>query len=163
STSTPVTLPRSAWMPTTRVCWRIVAPRARAPAASAWASPEGSSQPSVGSHTAPRTPSTDISGKRSWASFAEMSSSGSPNVLAQPPADVDRPRPLAHRGSVAAPRLRPFARPHDGYAPREADGGTSGGRHATVGVRTADDPSDAATRPRVAAARLGLGGANPRV
>ena len=45
-------------------------PRWRAPAASAMASPDGSSQPSVGSQTAPRTPSVDISGKRSRASSA---------------------------------------------------------------------------------------------
>ena len=38
---------------TTRVWVRIWTPRFRAPAASAWASPDGSSQPSVGSQTAP--------------------------------------------------------------------------------------------------------------
>ena len=68
STVTPVTRPRSVPIATTRVCGRICAPRWRAPAASALASPDGSSQPSVGSQTAPRTPSVDISGKRSCAS-----------------------------------------------------------------------------------------------
>ena len=84
STSTPVTRPRSTPMPVTRVCVRIVTPRLRAPAASAWASPDGSSQPSVGSQTAPRTPSVDISGNRSRASAAEISSIGRPNVWPQP-------------------------------------------------------------------------------
>ena len=84
STVTPVTRPRSTPTSTTRVCCRIVAPRCRAPAASACASPDGSSQPSVGSQTAPRTPSVDIRGKRASASVAVMSSSGRPNVLAQP-------------------------------------------------------------------------------
>ena len=65
STVTPVTRPRSVPMPTTRWCGRIEAPRCRAPAASACASPDGSSQPSVGSQTPPRTPSVDMSGKRS--------------------------------------------------------------------------------------------------
>ena len=79
-----VTRPRATLMPTTRVCWRIVAPRERAPAASACASPDGSSQPSVGSQTAPRTPSSDISGNFACASSGVISSSGSPNVFAQP-------------------------------------------------------------------------------
>ncbi len=83
STSTPVTRPRSTPIPTTRVWVRIVTPFWRAPAAMAMASPDGSSQPSVGSQTAPRTPSIVISGKRSRASFAVISSSGSPNVFAQ--------------------------------------------------------------------------------
>src|SRR5436189_2911801 len=38
----------------------------------------------IGTKTAPSTPSVDIRGKRCWASRAEMSSSGSPNVFAQP-------------------------------------------------------------------------------
>ena len=48
STVTPVTLPRSVPIATTLVCGRMLAPRDRAPAASAWARPDGSSQPSVG-------------------------------------------------------------------------------------------------------------------
>ena len=48
STSTPVTRPRSVWIAVTRVWVRICAPRFRAPAARAWARPDGSSQPSVG-------------------------------------------------------------------------------------------------------------------
>src|SRR5215218_8458062 len=79
-----MTRPRSTVIPTTRVCWRICAPRDRAPAASACARPDGSSQPSVGSHTAPRTPSSVISGNFRWASSGVISSSGSPNVFAQP-------------------------------------------------------------------------------
>ena len=81
--STPVTRPRSTLIPTTRVWVLIATPFWRAPAASAIASPDGSSQPSVGSHTAPTTPSVDIRGKRSRASDAVISSSGSPNVFAQ--------------------------------------------------------------------------------
>ena len=68
STVTPVTRPRSVPIATTLVCGRICAPRWRAPAASALARPDGSSQPSVGSQTAPRTPSVDISGNRACAS-----------------------------------------------------------------------------------------------
>ena len=84
SSVTPVARPRSTPTPTTRVCVRTVTPFWRAPAASAIASPDGSSQPSVGSQTAHRTPSVDISGKRSRASDAVISSRGSPNVLAHP-------------------------------------------------------------------------------
>ncbi len=84
STSTPVTRPSRTPIPTTRWWLRILAPRARAPAASAKARFDGSSQPSVGSHTAPSTPSVVISGNRSRASSAEISSSGRPNVRAQP-------------------------------------------------------------------------------
>ena len=81
---TPVIAPASCSIEITRVCWRIVAPRARAPAARAWARPDGSSHPSVGSQTAPTTPSVDMIGNRAWASAAVTSSIGRPKVLAQP-------------------------------------------------------------------------------
>ena len=38
----------------------------------------------MGSHAPPSTPSVDISGNISFASSAEISSSGSPNVFAHP-------------------------------------------------------------------------------
>ena len=91
------------------------APRCRAPAASALASPDGSSQPSVGSQTAPRTPSVDISGKRSWASRAVMSSSGRPNVLAQPACR----RSSSNRSGLDARRSEPTSC-HDGSVPVSA-------------------------------------------
>ena len=115
STVTPVTRPRSVPMATTRVLVRIRAPFWRAPAASALASPDGSSQPSVGSQTAPRTPSVDISGKRSWASPAVMSSSGRPNVLAQPACR----RSSSKRSGLEARRSEPTSC-HDGSVPVSA-------------------------------------------
>ncbi len=104
-----MTRPRSVPIATTRVCGRIVGARARAPAASAWASPDGSSQPSVGSQTAPRTPSVDISGKRSCASSAVIRSSGSPKVFAQPAWR----RNSSNRSGVEARRSEPTSC-HDG-------------------------------------------------
>ncbi len=115
STVTPVTRPRSTPMPTTRVWGRIVAPRDRAPAASAWARPDGSSQPSVGSQTAPSTPSVDMSGKRAWASAAVMSSSGRPNVFAQPACR----RSSSNRSGLDARRSEPTSC-HDGSVPVSA-------------------------------------------
>ena len=79
-TSTPITRPSRTPMPLTRWCCRTCTPRLRAPAASANARFEGSSQPSVGSQTAPSTPSVVISGNRSCASVAETSSIGSPKA-----------------------------------------------------------------------------------
>ena len=83
-TSTPITRPLRTPMPLTRWCGRTLTPRLRAPAASANARFEGSSQPSVGSQTAPSTPSVVISGNRSCASAADTSSIGSPKLAAQP-------------------------------------------------------------------------------
>ncbi len=72
-------------MPVTRVMVAISAPRLRAPAASAIVRSVGLSQPSVGSHTAPRTSAgSNRPWKRSSASSVEMSSRGRPNVWAQP-------------------------------------------------------------------------------
>ena len=70
--------------PTTRVCCAIRTPAARAPAASAVHSRAGSIWPSVGVNAAPSTPSVVMSGNRSRASSAEISSSGSPARCAQP-------------------------------------------------------------------------------
>ena len=84
SVSTPVTRPRSTEMPVTRVCVATSAPRRRAPSASASVSWLGSMYPSVGRYAAPSTPSVDIGGKSACASAGEISSSGSPNVFAQP-------------------------------------------------------------------------------
>ena len=78
SVSTPVTRPSATAIPVTRVYDRIVAPRFRAPAASARVKPLGSSQPSVGSQAAPSTASVLMSGKRARASSAETSSIGRP-------------------------------------------------------------------------------------
>ena len=102
-------------MATTLVCGRIVAPRLRAPAASAWARPLGSSQPSVGRWTAPSTPSVDISGNSAFASSGPMSSSGSPNVLAQPACR----RSSSRRSGLDASRSEPTSC-HDGSTPVSA-------------------------------------------
>ena len=115
STVTPLTRPRSVPMATTRVRGRMAAPRARAPAARAWASPDGSSQPSVGSQTAPRTPSVDISGKRACASSAVIRSSGSPKVFAQPAWR----RNSSNRSGVEARRSDPTSC-HEGSTPVSA-------------------------------------------
>ena len=103
STSTPVTRPFSTPMASTRVWVRTEAPPARAPAARASASPDGSSQPSLGSHTAPSTPSREISGKRSPASAGLISSSGSPKVRAQ----ATCRRSSSRRSGVPARRMDP--------------------------------------------------------
>ena len=84
SVSTPVTLPRSVRTAVTRVFVLTSAPRRRAPSASANVSWLGSMYPSVGRKAAPSTPSVVIGGKSAWASAGEISSSGSPNVFAQP-------------------------------------------------------------------------------
>ena len=68
--------------PTTRVCWRIVRAARRAPRRPAPApGRDGSSQPSVGSQTAPRTPSSRHQREAVLRLRGEISSSGRPNVL----------------------------------------------------------------------------------
>ena len=59
----------------------------------------------MGSQEAPITPSVDISGKRAFASSAESSSSGSPNVFAQPAWR----RVSSHRSGVQASRMPPHS------------------------------------------------------
>ena len=80
----------------------------RAPAASACARPDGSSQPSVGSHTAPRTPSVDISGKRSRASVGRDELERQAERLR--PAGLARAAPRSARASTPAGASRPRAR-----------------------------------------------------
>ena len=84
SVSTAVTRPRCVRIAVTRVLVFTSAPPRRAPSARANVSWLGSMYPSVGRYAAPRTPSVDIGGKRSWASAGETSSSGRPNVFAHP-------------------------------------------------------------------------------
>src|SRR5918996_254913 len=84
SVRTRRTRPPELSIPTTRVEVKMRAPPCRARSASSNVSCEGSRYPSVGRSAAPSTPSVDISGNSSCASEAEISSSGSPNVLAQP-------------------------------------------------------------------------------
>ena len=72
-------------MPVTLVPVAISTPAARAPAARAIVRSLGLSQPSVGSHTAPRTPAgSNHPWNSAAASVVDTSSSGSPNVLAHP-------------------------------------------------------------------------------
>ena len=59
----------------------------------------------MGSHAAPSTPSVDISGNISFASSAEISSSGSPNVFAQPAWR----RSSSIRSSLDASRMPPHS------------------------------------------------------
>ena len=59
----------------------------------------------MGSQAAPTTPSVDISGNRSCASSGEISSSGSPKVLAQP----DWRRSSSMRSSLEASRRLPHS------------------------------------------------------
>ena len=61
--------------------------------------------PSVGSQAAPSTPSVDISGNISFASSAEISSSGSPKVFAQPAWR----RVSSQRSGVHASRMPPHS------------------------------------------------------
>ena len=86
STSTPVTRPALDADPDHAVCGSGSSrPRCRAPAASAMREVRtGRASRRSAARRAPRTPSVAISGKRSRASSAVISSSGSPNVLAQP-------------------------------------------------------------------------------
>ena len=108
STVTPVTRPRvRRRSPTTRVWVRIVAPRWRAPAASAWASPDGSSQPSVGSQTPPRTPSVDISGKRSCASLRRDELHRQPERLGPAGLALELLHPRRRRGQADRADLVP--------------------------------------------------------
>ena len=63
----------------------------------------------MGSQAPPSTPSVDISGKSPCASSAEISSSGSPNVFAQPACR----RSSSMRSSLDASRIPPHStQPH---------------------------------------------------
>ena len=75
--------------------------------------------PSVGRYAAPSTPSVDMGGKSACASAAETSSSGSPNVFAQPACraisssrssdDASRSEPTS-RQPVSSPTSSPIVR-----------------------------------------------------
>ena len=84
SVTTALTRPSRTTRSVTRTPVSTATPRDFAPPMNAYVSPLGSRWPSVGSQTPPSTPAGSISGNRSWASAADTSSIGSPNVLAQP-------------------------------------------------------------------------------
>ena len=99
---------RATSIPITRVWVSIRTPRRRAPAASAWASPDGSSQPSVGqvdrAEHAVEGHEREA-GRR--ASSGPISSRGSPNVLAQPAWRVELLQPLRGGGEPQRADLVP--------------------------------------------------------
>ena len=80
--------------------------RARRPR-SASASPDGSSQPSVGSQAAPWTPSVDISGNRSRASCGPDELERQPERARPPGLSAELLHPLGRRGDAQRADLAP--------------------------------------------------------
>ena len=146
---------RHRWRPPAHRC-RIVAPPARAPAASARARPLGSSQPSVGSQAAPRTPSGESSGKRSWASRAEISVQGQPERASPGHLAPQLVEPLGRAGEPERAHLVPawvHARLRAQAAVELASPASSSGSAQTELRSWPTSPAEWKVEPEVSSAR----------